>query len=325
MQISFAILALLWFHFDWQELAYNSATLKFSKNSPDVYLMRYFLAGIILIIIGIVYIVGRYIFDLFIPGFNRKLSFMDSLSVCNTSLFVLDSSLHGYYIHGISPSGKSDTSMEELLTFLEEESEGKAKSRGLVEKDDQLQSYEMYISYKMRKSYDGLFGMQAETMFSTAETKDKMINQSRLNNIFKVLPKNFPFRFILNLKDFMNSELKEKIQKISNQPAKYVLNKTLGQRFFDLPPADLAQDSSEDMLFYKDRNDSFDNVLIFGIDWEWYLFNIYTFQMWMLTIESCALSIMLTLICDMILTGIRSFCGEKNLSKKSIIDNKFFA
>lgn len=251
---------------------------------------------------------------------------MDSLSICNTSLLILDSSLHGYYVHGQSPAGKSDSSMEELLNFLEEESEGKSKNRGLVGKDeDSNQSYELYLSYKMRKSYDGLFAMQAETMFSTAETKDKMINQSRMNNIFKVLPKNFPFKFILNLKEFMNSELKDKIQKVSNQPTKYVLSKTTFQRFFDLPPVNLANENSEDMILYKDRNDSFDNVLLFGIDWEWYLFNIYVFQMWMITIQSFSLSIMLTLICDRILTSIKRFCGEKNLSKKAIIDNKFFA
>lgn len=248
--------------------------------------------------------------------------FMDLLSVSNISLFILDSSLHGYYVHGQSPSGKADTSIEELLNFLDEESQGKGKNRNLV--DDGSQCYELYISYKMRKSYDGLFAMQAETMFSTSETKDRMINQSRMNNLFKVLPKNFPFRFVMNLKDFMNSELKEKILKISNQANRYILKKSLGQRFFNLPPVKLAEENSEDMILYKDRNASFDSVLLFGIDWEWYILNIYTFQMWMLTIDSLAQSIMLTLICDKILISVRSFVGERNLSKKSIIDNKFF-
>lgn len=325
LEFAFAILSLFWYHFEWHYLGYNNATTKFNPDSPDVYLMRFFICGIILIIIGLVYIIGRYILVICIPDLNDKHSFIDLLSLCNTSLFVLDSSLHGYYVHGQSPSGKADASMEELVKFLDEEEIGRAKPRSLVDKEnDQIQSYEVFISYKMRKEYDTLFANQALSMFSASGVKDQVNNQSRLTNLLAVFPKNFPFNFIINLKDSINTELKYKIQKISNQPNKYVLNKNWGQRLLDLPPAELANDNSEDMLLYRDRNDSFDNVLLFGVDWEWYLFNIYTFQMWMLTLESCAFSMMMTLLLDRILIKIRDFSGEKNLSRKTIIDNKFF-
>jgi hypothetical protein len=52
--------------------------------------------------------------------------------------------------------------------------------------------------------------------------------------------------------------------------------------------------------------------------------NIYIFEMWMLTLNSFAISIMLTLVCDKIMIGIRSWYGERNIAKKSIIDTKFF-
>lgn len=286
--------------------------------------MKHFLGTFILICIGIAFILVKFVLNVVLP--SRKTMFMDLLSVSNISLFILDSSLHGYYVHGQSPSGKADASFEELLAFLDEESEGKAKNRNLsTEEGATNQSYEIYISYKMRKSYDGLFAMQAETMLTTANTKDKMINQSRMNNFIKVFPKNFPFNFVLNLQAFMNSELKEKIQKISNQSNKFIGSKTLGQRFFSLPPVKLAEEqSSEDMMLYNDRNNLFDSVLLFGLDWEWFVLNIYVFQMWMLTVDSCAQSIMLTLLCDKIMIFIRGWFGERNLSKKSIIDNKFF-
>ena len=73
------------------------------------------------------------------------------------------------------------------------------------------------------------------------------------------------------------------------------------------------------MLLY-----TFDTILLFGIDWEWYLLNIYIFEMWMLTLNSFAISIMLTLVCDKIMIGLRSWYGERNIAKKSIIDTKFF-
>ena len=40
--------------------------------------------------------------------------------------------------------------------------------------------------------------------------------------------------------------------------------------------------------------------------------------------DSVAISMLLTYMCDKILMVYRSIAGEKNLSKKSIIDNKFF-
>lgn len=345
IEFAFALLALLWYHFDWENQTKNSATLYSPRNSPEVYLMMHFQGTIILIIIGIIIILYKFILNFIYP--NSKTVIMDLLSISNLSLFILDSSLHGYYIHGQSPSGKADATFEELLSFLEEEKEGKIKNRNLelgdynfnnvknsssknstpqevTSKGNDNQSYEIYISYRMRKNYDGLFAIQAETMYDTASTKDKMINQSRMTNILKVLPKNFPYKFVLLLKDFMNTELKEKIQKVSNQSNKYILNKTIWQRFLNLPPANLVKEDSEDMLMYRDRNNSFDNILLFGIDWEWYLLNIYTFQMWMLTVDSFAQSIMLTLICDKLLIFIRSWCGLRNLSKKSIINDKFF-
>lgn len=49
----------------------------------------------------------------------------------------------------------------------------------------------------------------------------------------------------------MNSELKDKIQKISNQPDKYVKNKTQLQRFLDYPPLELIGDTADDIVFFR--------------------------------------------------------------------------
>jgi hypothetical protein len=46
--------------------------------------------------------------------------------------------------------------------------------------------------------------------------------------------------------------------------------------------------------------------------------------MWMLTIDSLAISVYLTFICDQILFNARKFWCEKNLARKAIIDNRFF-
>lgn len=78
------------------------------------------------------------------------------MSVSNISLIILDQSLHGYYIHGKSPTGNADVTMDELRRTLEKESEGKARRRGIPEAESDLQSFEIYIPWQMRKTYDNL-------------------------------------------------------------------------------------------------------------------------------------------------------------------------
>ena len=69
---------------------------------------------------------------------------------------------------------------------------------------------------------------------------------------------------------------------------------------------------------------TFDKVMMSGIEWEIFIWNIYIYQMWMLTLGSCALALFLTFVCDMLLNFIRAILAENNLSKKAIIDDKFF-
>ena len=83
----------------------------------------------VLLMCGIGHLAVRKVFELFLMP-NAKTNFIDLLSVSNMSVFILDSSLHGYYIHGQSPSGKADINVDELLKSLEEEGQGNVRNRG---------------------------------------------------------------------------------------------------------------------------------------------------------------------------------------------------
>ena len=293
------------------------------NDSPNNYILQHFLGSFIMICAGFGQYTIKKLFQNVMP--LRKTEFMDECSVGNISLFILGESLHGFYLHGQSPSGKADANLDELLNYLEEEGAGKVRNRGLIERDQEnLQSFEIYISYKMRITYDGIYGLQNETMINSAQTRDRLSNQSRIINIIRHLPKTLKYDQIYKLKTYMNSELKEKIQKISSQPGTYVREKTYLQRFLNFPPLELIGDAAEDIVFFKDHNMSFDECLITGIEWDWFLWDIFMFQMWMLTINSLWISIFCTYVCDKIMFWSRTFFGEKNLAKKAFIDNKFF-
>jgi hypothetical protein len=51
----------------------------------------------------------------------------------------------------------------------------------------------------------------------------------------------------------MNTTLKDKIQKISNQPLRYVKEKTKLQRFLNYPPIELVGDTTDDIVLFKGK------------------------------------------------------------------------
>ena len=51
----------------------------------------------------------------------------------------------------------------------------------------------------------------------------------------------------------MNTTLKDKITKISNQPLKYVKEQTSLQRFLNFPAIELVADSSDDIVLFKGK------------------------------------------------------------------------
>jgi len=74
---------------------------------------------------------------------------------------------------------------------------------------------------------------------------------------------------------------------------------------------------------------NYDEVMLYGIDWELFIWNIVVFQFWMVVltdynVDKFAISVVLTFLIDKGLMITKAFFGERNLSKKAMIDNKFF-
>ena len=331
IEFCFVWLIMLWYYQEthWSTYAESVPTVSYVEGSPENYILRHCIATFVLFIAGISqYIVVRLV-QLWIP--LKKTEFLDLCSVSNVSVFILDQSLHGYYIHGQSPLGRSDTNLDELLRFLEEEGKGKIRGRGVTDdQNDDLQSYEIFLSYNMRTIYDGLYYIQTRAILQQADDTDKLHNQSRLPNPVKYIPNSLNIQSIYLLNSFMNTQLKNKIEGIASQSKIFIREKTNCERFLDFPPSiELTSENAKEMVFYKDPNESFDDVLFSGMELEWLVMVIYWFQMWAISLEryhrSFPLAIFLTFICEIILYKIRIFFGERNIAKKAVIDNRFFS
>ena len=325
----FCMFFMLWYYHKtrWNEYATTVPNFRHVPNCNEHFLLRHCLITFVLFITGLVQYVLVRLVQLWLP--LKKTEFLDLCSVSNISVFLLDSSSHGYYIHGQSPLGKADTNFDELVRFLEEEGKGKIRGRGITDDDgDELQSYEMFISFFMRNIYDALFQSKTQGVIQEGVDREKQKTQSRMTKVHQHVPLQTSRIEIDLFKTYMNDHLKEKVEMAARNAKMLIREKTLCERFFDLPP-NINVNTIGDIIFYKDPGKNFDNVLFTGMELEWLIMVIYWFQMWTIALDkyghSMAISVLLTYIIEKVLFKCRVFFGERNVARKAIIDDRFFS
>ena len=84
---------------------------------------------------------------------DKLKQFGDLCSLANISVFAMANSNFGYYIHGKSAHGFSDTDMATLLEQLQREADDLCGHRGLVPGSDH-QTFSMSLPTKLRNYYD---------------------------------------------------------------------------------------------------------------------------------------------------------------------------
>ena len=326
LYFSFCWFILLYYKCKWSYRETQVPTTKRHHHSPVNFIIRHFLSSIIIIGSGAIQMIVVRFLQLWIP--LKKQEFLDLCSVSNISVFILDEKLHGYYIHGQAPFGKADANLDELLRFLDEERKGKVRARGFAGAEEDSQSYEMYISYAMRVIYDGLYYIQNEAFYAQNQPNlQKVIDERKLGMIYKYIPDVAKKGNLDYLSTYMNSVLKNKIENVSSNAGVYIKEKNMIERILCYPPdnVEIRNFNSQDIILYKDPNLSFDDVLFTGMEWEWFVMDVYLFQFWTRILDNTEIAIFLTYVIDYALAFIRKFFGEKNVAKKAVIDDRFFS
>jgi meckelin len=101
------------------------------------------------------------------------LQFVDIISMANISVFILDFSYHGFYIHGRSVHPFADTNMSEMSSYLKKEESNLVTKRGLNATDQQ--TFEVFLSKTFRELYDKIHSVlmsnfRAQSMMNNRET-----------------------------------------------------------------------------------------------------------------------------------------------------------
>lgn len=114
-------------------------------------ILRVAMAASMYIGIGLVQYIA-YIF-IYIRCFQDKISqFVDFCSVSNISMFIMTHTQFGHYIHGRSPHGYADISMQQMTQALLKEQEDRTTKRGLGQNSDH-QTFSILISNKLSSEY----------------------------------------------------------------------------------------------------------------------------------------------------------------------------
>lgn len=121
----------------WRYLSTNNPNLDTTvQNSPENYVINFFVTAMVMYGIGIAQYIVRYAVKLWVPLPIED--FTDICAICNVSVLMFDNEFKGYYIHGRSPYGQAEVSSSDLIRSLEYESTGQAQQRGLTPDDPNL-------------------------------------------------------------------------------------------------------------------------------------------------------------------------------------------
>ena len=120
----------------------------------------------------------------------------------------------------------------------------------------------------------------------------------------------------------IQNHLKEHIDKLRNESANLIKEKTPSMRFLGIPPVDFEKMQGSP-LFYRDRTSGFQECMFFGNELSLLMMDILFYTMWDVITRNTFIAIFLCYFSHHLVRYLRSTFGEENLSKKTLIDDAF--
>ncbi|EDO36269.1 predicted protein [Nematostella vectensis] len=291
-----------------EHLATTDPISRFTVNPSTGYIGEYsatlrfaVLTMVYLVIEGVQWFYFAFIHERF---FGDSLGdFVDLCCMANVSVFIMENTLYGYYIHGRSVHGRADTNMKEMNEQLKREEEDLCGKRGL-EPNTENQTFEVGLPQKFRQQYDKVVepltarGQQAQRRNVPSGGVERSINAYAAMN-----------RFLCGFIDHSLRDLDYLIQ-----------DKLLLERIIDMEVREQPLDKA---VLFNDDGRSFNCVLFYGNEWTLLLFELLFFAFCDYFATDFILAGVLTYIVITVLAKIRDIFGRRNLAKKTMVDERF--
>jgi meckelin len=105
--------------------------------------------------------------------------------------------------------------------------------------------------------------------------------------------------------------------------ASFVLERPFTDRLLNLPPESVSSMQGASPVFFHDFRNAFSRVLFYGIEYQLLVFDILMFTAFDAETGSFASAAFLTWLIGSLVDFARATLGEANISRKSLIDNRF--
>ncbi|XP_075069890.1 meckelin isoform X2 [Mixophyes fleayi] len=228
--------------------------------------------------------------------------FVDLCSMSNISVFVLSHRCYGYYIHGRSVHGHSDTNMEEMNMNLKREAENMCSQRGLQPNMD-IQTFQISISNRTRAQFDRIHDNLTKNHGPSRFLQSSSTISEQSTKAYHTMNK-FLCSFIDHAFKDMDYFVKDKL----------LFERLLNMEFME--PMDRS-------IFYNDENHSFSEVLFHGHESMLLIFDNLFFCIVDIMSQSFVLAAIITYLQHECFRLIRAAVGKRNLASKTLVDERF--
>ncbi|XP_058453629.1 meckelin [Malaya genurostris] len=326
--VIFLISAFSLFGFEhWSSRSFNMHLTKNEENLGDSDKVLRIAVGII--VYGTVYLIQRIynfiIYERFIE--NAIQQFIDIASIANISVFILCMESYGFYIHGRSPHGFSDTDMCSMILQFKREEDNLCGNRGLLPGSEQ-QTYSILVPKNLRTFYDKLiaplrnsshFGphqhlnqthLVGSTKLSNSAVIDGPGGQFEYNFERTVLTYYNVNRFFAAFVDHALKDLDYIIQE------KSIMESILNCEFQSYVTENKG-------VFYIDNGHSFDQVLFYGNESTFFQLELALFLLVVLLSDNFLLAIVVVGVVYKLFRIAMNYLLKNNLAKKTLIDKRF--
>ncbi|XP_055643217.1 meckelin [Toxorhynchites rutilus septentrionalis] len=258
---------------------------------------------------------------------NGIQQFIDVSSIANISVFILCMESYGFYIHGRSPHGFSDTDMCSMILQFKREEDNLCGNRGLLPGSEQ-QTYSILVPKNLREYYNKLITpLRNSTIFGPHQhfNQTHLIGSAKMSNssVIDGPGGRFEYNFEKSILTYYNvNRFFAAFVDHALKDLDYIIQER--SVLESLLNCELQSYVTENKgVFYIDNGHSFDQVLFYGIESIFFQFEIALFLLVLLVSNNYIIATVAVGVVYKTFEIIMNYLMKNNLAKKTLIDKRF--
>ena len=255
--------------------------------------------------------IWRYVVHERFIGESCATKFVDLCTVCNISVFIMTENHKGYYLHCKSPYQRAECTMDDLLKNLDREGRGLLTSRSLDGAPSGCQTFAFYASPVFRR--------QISKMYNYARPRqDRWFYRTNSNDAEKAnLSREELTHFLQSFIDRRPTPSRDGLRYI-------IRDSWIAERLLGITPTDFRTKAEPTCIMHPDNYGFLSSTFLgIGVEIDLLIHDILTYNAVSMTFNNVGTSLIATYAVHVARTFLRAYFGQKYLSDKALIDDRF--